>query len=119
MYAIVRKDLEMPAGKLSAQTGHAYTDSLLEAHNIDPDLVSRYRTPGVGGSKVTLKAKSEHHLIRAYNECLELGVPCAIVVDREHVLPPHFDGSPIITALGIGPCTKGQIQSITKRFNCL
>ena len=59
MFAIVRKDLEMPAGKLAAQAGHAYTDSLC---NASEDRVKDYRTDSLGGSKVTLKAKNENAL---------------------------------------------------------
>lgn len=119
MYAIVRKDLEMPPGKMVAQAGHAYTDALYASYDKDPSRFTNYRVDGKGGSKVTLKAKNENQLIKAYNDCLDAGIPCAIVVDREHILPPHFDGSPIITALGIGPCTKEEIGHITKKFNCL
>lgn len=103
----------MPVGKLSAQAGHAYTDAL---SNSDPTLFKEYNK---GGSKVTLKAKNEQQLLVAYYQVMDLGIPCAIVVDRTHILPPHFDGSPIITALGIGPCTKDEVKSITKKFNCV
>jgi PTH2 family peptidyl-tRNA hydrolase len=109
----------MPTGKLSAQAGHAYTDTLSLAHEQTPERYDNYRNDALGGSKVTLKAKNENQLITAYNKTLELGIPCSVVVDREHILPPHFDGSPVITALGIGPCTKSEIQSITKKFNCV
>lgn len=109
----------MPAGKLAAQAGHAYTDSLMAAMEQSPLLVTNYRNETKGGSKVTLRAKNENQLLRAYNEAREAGLPCTIVVDREHVLPPHFDGSPIITAVGIGPCTQEQVRHITKRYNCV
>lgn len=119
MFAIVRNDLQMPAGKLSAQAGHAYTDALCHAMATDPSIVENYRNPNKGGSKVTLKAKNLNKLIAAYNQALADGLPCAIIVDQQHILPPHFDGNPIITAVGIGPCTKSQCEHITKKFNCL
>ena len=109
----------MPTGKLAAQAGHAYTDALMDAKDKNPNLVTNYRDSKKGGSKVTLKAKNENQIMRAYNEALDSGLPCSIVVDREHVLLPHFDGSPIITAIGIGPCTQKQVHHITKRFNCV
>lgn len=109
----------MSPGKLSAQAGHAYTDSLCNSLESHPEAYEAYRTKGLGGSKVSLNAKSEHQLIRAYNEARLAGLPCAIVVDQHHVMPPHFDGSPIITAIGIGPCKKEDARSITKRFNCV
>jgi len=109
----------MPPGKMSAQAGHAYTDSLSDALDKHPERFHNYRNNELGGSKVTMKAKNESQLIKAYNLALEAGLPCSIVVDREHVLPPYFDGSPIITALGIGPCTQEESRQITKRFNCV
>lgn len=109
----------MPPGKLSAQTGHAYADSLNVALEQKPELYKNYRNDSMGGSKVTLRSKNESQLIKAYNSALEAGIPCSIVVDREHVLPPDFNGEPIITALGIGPCTKEQVYHITKKFRCL
>lgn len=119
MYAIVRNDLQMPIGKLSAQAGHAYTDALNQCLETNPERYKNYRDPSMGGSKVTLKAKNENQLINAFNKAREMGLPCSIVVDRDHILPPHFDGSPIITALGIGACTKDEVRSIVKKFQCL
>lgn len=109
----------MPPGKLSAQAGHAYTDSLADAERIDPETVNAYRHAGKGGSKVTLKAKNVNQILKAYKAALEAGLPCALIVDAHHLLEPHFDGNPIITALGIGPCTREQCRHITKKFNCV
>lgn len=106
----------MDSGKLSAQTGHAYADTIEEARKIDPDLVRNYRNEEKGGSKVTLAAKKESDLIKAYLQLKELGIPCSIVVDRNHVHLPDFDGSPIITALGAGPCTQSEVKHILKKF---
>ncbi len=118
-YAIIRGDLDMPAGKLSAQAGHAYTDSLFEAQINDPERALAYRDRTRGGSKVTVKAKNVTQLLKAYASARELGLPCALIVDQHHILPPHFDGNPIITAVGIGPCTKEECREITKKFRCI
>ncbi len=118
-YAIIPASLEMPPGKLSAQTGHAFGDSFSVAVAMDPVRAARYRDLAHGGSKVTLKAKNQHQLVKAFAQARELGIPCALVVDRHHILPPHFDGSPILTALGIGPCTKEEARAVTKKFQCL
>jgi peptidyl-tRNA hydrolase len=119
LYAIVPISLEMPPGKLSAQTGHAYGDAFEKAKLIDPERAARYRNVAHGGSKVTLKAKNQGQIIKAFATARALGLPCALVVDRHHILPPHFDGSPVITALGLGPCTKAEAREITKKFQCL
>jgi len=109
----------MPPGKLSAQAGHAYTDSLFEAQINDPERALAYRDRTRGGSKVTVKAKNVTQLLKAYASARELGLPCALIVDQHHILPPHFDGNPIITAVGIGPCTKEECREITKKFRCI
>lgn len=118
-YAIVRGDLNMPPGKLAAQAGHAYTDSLIDALAKDPPRVSAYRNRVSGGSKITVKARTVAHLLAAYNEAKRRGLPCSLVVDQHHVLPPHFTGEPIITAVGIGPCTRAECADITKKFRCV
>lgn len=109
----------MPPGKLSAQAGHAYTDALWACFDESPDKALAYRNNGIGGSKVTIKCKNLGQLERAQRECEDAGIPHAVVTDAEHVLLPHFTGAPIITALGIGPCTKAQCRHITKRFQAV
>ncbi len=109
----------MPSGKMSSQAGHAYTDSLIFAKEHHPEKYKLYRNRLSGGSKVTLKAKNEDQLIKAFNAAIAAGLPCSIIVDQDHILPPHFDGTPIITALGIGPCTKEEARQITKKFQCV
>ena len=106
----------MPAGKLSSQAGHASTDTRWQAFDQDQHLALRYRREGAGGSKVTIKAKNLNAILRAQRECEDAGIPHALITDRDHILLPHFDGSPVVTALGIGPCTKDECRHITKRF---
>jgi peptidyl-tRNA hydrolase len=103
----------MPTGKCCAQAGHAYTDALYDASDRRPDLFRAYRG---GGSKVTLKARHLDDLLKAQAAILAAGIPCALVTDEHHVLPPHFDGSPIVTALGVGPCTKAEARPYLKKF---
>lgn len=110
----------MATGKLSAQAGHAYTDVLALAQDIAPERLKGYRNLNTGGSKVTLKARNENQLIRALNEARVAGIPATPVVDANHIIPDTpFDGSPIITAIGIGPCRQDEVRHITKRFNCV
>lgn len=118
-YAIVSGNLQMPAGKLAAQAGHAFGDSFEDAKRIAPHIAQDYRNPERGGSKVVLRAKNQHQLIKAYVHARELGIPCALVVDQHHILEPHFTGQPVITALGVGPCTKEQARAVTKKFQCV
>lgn len=114
----MRGDLNMPSGKLTAQAGHAYLNAYIEASRIRPEIAAAYQATGLG-TKVCLVASSEFRLLRAYEEARQAGLPCALIIDQHHVYPPHFDGSPIITALGIGPARKDEVRSITKRFSLL
>lgn len=118
-YSIARTDIVMPIGKLSAQLGHGFDYTLYDALKNYPKRYYDYHNDAKGGSKVSMKVKNENKILLAYNKARELNLPCSIVVDRDHVFPPSFDGSPIITALGIGPCTKDEAKEITKKFNCL
>lgn len=108
----------MPSGKLAAQAGHAYLNSYLASLTSRPEIAAAYQRDGVG-TKVCLEASNEFRLLRAYEEAQRAGIPCALIIDQHHILPPHFTGDPIITALGIGPARKGEIHPIVKRFSLL
>jgi PTH2 family peptidyl-tRNA hydrolase len=114
-YAIYRADLDMPPGKLVAQCGHAFQDARDQAAVMRPDIAAQYKGTG-HGTKVCMYAKNQHQLLRAYRDAQKAGLPCILVIDRGHVLPPHFDGKPIITAVGIGPVYQDEVKDITKRY---
>lgn len=118
-FAIVRGDLEMSSGKLAAQAGHAYTDSLFSTLESDPQRVKDYRNKDKGGSKVTLKCKNLNQLLKAYEQLQHEGIICSLIVDQHHIMLPHFTGEPIITALGIGPVKQSEVRHITKKFQCV
>jgi peptidyl-tRNA hydrolase, PTH2 family len=116
MYAIVRNDLNMSPGKMAAQTGHAFLDTYDECRNKDPSRAAEYHD-GCHGTKVVLGAKSLDQLMLIYEQAKAEGLPCTVITDSGHVMPPHFDGSPIVTAVGIGPVTRNESHHITKRLN--
>jgi PTH2 family peptidyl-tRNA hydrolase len=119
LYAVVPASLEMPVGKLGSQIGHAYQKGFAAAQKTHPQLAERYCDPAHGGSIALLEAKNQKELILAFAKARAAGLPCYLMVDKHHILPPHFTGLPIISALGIGPCTKAQARPITKKFRCL
>jgi PTH2 family peptidyl-tRNA hydrolase len=53
----------------------------------------------------------------AENAAKEAGIPYFRVIDSG--CPNFFDGKPIVTALGLGPATKEQIQHITGKFKLM
>lgn len=116
MYAIYRENLQMKPGKMISQCGHAYDLSMEAAIAANPGLRETYRGSGMG-TKIVMRAKNEGQLLRAYKEARHAGLPCALVIDRGDSIPgTPFDGNPIITAVGIGPCHKHEAHSITKRY---
>lgn len=105
----------MSPGKLSAQAGHAFLEAYLHsARRARPEALAYAADPP--GTKVTLAASSLPRLLKAYHQAQFLGVPCALITDQGHKLPPHFDGQPIITALGLGPATRSRVRAITRHF---
>ena len=115
LYAIIRADLEMPAGKMAAQAGHAFLQSYLEARKKTPQIAQQY-DDDPPGTKITLQSPDLSSLLIAHQYCIEHHIPSALIVDSGHILPPHFDGRPIITALGIGPILRENISELTDQF---
>lgn len=112
----MRQDLDMPAGKLSSQTGHAYVNAILNALKLRPEIVTEYQGDADIGTKCCLAAKNEAKILEAYERAKEAGLPCSLIIDEHHILPPHFDGKPIITGLGIGPARRHEVPFL-KRFS--
>jgi PTH2 family peptidyl-tRNA hydrolase len=112
MYAIVRADLQMSPGKLAAQTGHAFLDTFDLCRKEYPDRAAEYHS-GTHGTKVVLGVEDLSQLLKIYEQAKAAGLPTTLVVDSGHKMPPHFDGTPIETAVGIGPVLRHEIQHIT------
>lgn len=95
--------------------GHAFLDAGLACYEHDPKRFSEYKTNH--GIKIALRSKSEAHLIRAYMEAKQAGLPCALITDLAYFgYPEHMLGKPIITALGVGPARRSEVDRIFKRF---
>jgi len=104
----------MTTGKTSAQTGHAFTKCLARC---SPELVRIYEPHDDIGTKVTLSAPSEEWLIWAHQQAIQHGLNHYLVIDEGHVMLPHFTGAKIVTALGIGPAMRHEVEHITRKFN--
>lgn len=110
----------MKPGKLASQACHAAKNCVLLASRRDPALLRVYQGPDEIGTQIILKGKNEGALRRAYEAAQEAGLITNLVIDKNHIIPgTAFDGSPIVTALGIGPCTQEQAHAITKRFSAV
>lgn len=105
----------MSEGKAIAQAGHAYFDAYLDAVDVDPNLAQAYASLKPG-TKIALKGGSAQHLQDLFDTCRSEGIPCAVVIDSGHVEAPHFDGSPILTAIGIGPVCRDRARPLLSRL---
>ena len=108
----------MDTGKTASQAGHAYIGAYINPKN-DPAVLAEYHKdyPQSPGTKVSLGCKNLHTLVRAESEAISANIPTFKVIDSG--CENFFGGQPIVTALGLGPCTKDQIKHITKRFQLL
>jgi PTH2 family peptidyl-tRNA hydrolase len=118
MYAIIRADLDMTAGKMASQAGHAFLDTFQLCQDIDPERAKEYGEDG-HGTKIALYAKNESQILQLYELVKASGIPCALIIDSGHIMPPYFDGNPITTALGIGPARRSEIHHLTKKLQLI
>lgn len=108
LYAVVRDDVGMKAGKCASQAGHAFLDAFLLARQCDPGRCDAYRLHR-HGTKVVLNASYER-LLYLYRKARQLGLPVAPVIDEG--CPNFFDGEPVLTALGLGPLTRREASQL-------
>lgn len=130
---LIRKDLQMPAGKLGAQVAHASLACVLKLGtwssgsvdgmgNVSED--EEFTITVANGSpvhdwmtksfpKITLEVKNENQLKRYYDEAVAAGLPASWIVDAGRTI---FNGVPTPTCVGIGPASREQIDAITKRL---
>ena len=102
---------------MASQAGHAFLGAYLQCK--DPQLLSAYHSdfPKSPGTKICLQVPNIVQLHRIENEAREAGLSTYIVVDSG--CENFFGGHPIVTALGIGPARKEQIQHITRKLKLL
>ena len=103
----------MEPGKLAAQAGHAFVDAIRACK--DTERLSAYHGK-FHGIKVVLCARNLNHLRHAYEAVNAMGYPCALVTDLGYTV---FNGVPTITAVGIGPARRSEINNIIKKYKLL
>lgn len=102
MYVILRNDIYMDAGKAAAQAGHAFVHTTFEAHRVSPERLKLYHPGRLMGTRVVLKA-SLRDIRKLERKFKVYNYPHYVVEDEGHIFPPDFDGSKIVTAIGVGP----------------
>ncbi|MCH8003123.1 MAG: peptidyl-tRNA hydrolase [Nanoarchaeota archaeon] len=101
---LVREDLKLPRGKMSAQVSHASVDCVLKS---DKKIIEKWKDRG--GKKVVLKVVDEKELIKYMSMLENEGIKVALIKDAGHtVVEPGT-----ITCLGVGPDSEEKIDKIT------
>ncbi|MBI1969016.1 peptidyl-tRNA hydrolase [Candidatus Woesearchaeota archaeon] len=104
---LVRQDLKLPKGKLSAQVAHASVEAVLRS---DKKLVTAWRNEGM--AKIVLKAKDEKELLSFLQQAKDADLTTALITDAgKTVIAPGTR-----TCLGIGPDIAGKIDALTGKL---
>ena len=104
---LVREDLKLPRGKMSAQVSHASVDCVLKS---DTKLVEKWKDQG--GKKVVLRIDDEKELFKYMSMLENDGIKVALIKDAGHtVVDPGT-----ITCLGVGPDSEEKIDKITGKL---
>lgn len=110
----------MSEGKRSSQACHAASNSLIQFLKTHPSKLDEFFQLQHSGSRVTLRTAKLSHLLKAYQQAQDSGLACYLMSDTGHIHGEDFDGeNSVVTALGIGPCTKEQARQIVKKFQVL
>lgn len=105
----------MSDGKAHAQSGHAYTDTLLNALSHGDPRAKAYAALRPG-TKVCLDGGSHAEMLRLLDRLAATSLPYVSIIDSGHVEPPDFDGSPVLTAIGVGPVRRAEAPPFLKRL---
>ena len=104
---LVRKDLNLPKGKLAAQAAHASVDAVLKS---DKKIVNAWRDQGM--AKIVLKVKDEKELINYFQQAKDSGLVASLITDAGRtVIAPGTK-----TCVGIGPDAEEKIDRITGKL---
>lgn len=113
MWIVVRSDLDMSTGKACAQAGHAVGRLHLIANDRDPEKFSAYISDAA--AKITVRADSEHMLLRVEREAVAANLPACLVRDAgRSELPPGT-----ATACAFGPAYHEELPSFLRRLRVL
>lgn len=110
---VFHSGLKLSKGKTAVQAGHAAISAGEEARTHHRKWWDAWIDEGQ--RKIAVKVRTEKELLDLERQAKELGLPCAIIVDRGLTeIPPNT-----ITCLGIGPAPSGKVDRITGRLHLL
>jgi len=110
---VFRSDLRLSKGKASVQAGHAAVSAAEEARKHHREWWEAWLWEGQ--RKIAVKVKTEKELSVLEEQANELGLPCALIMDRGLTeIPPNT-----VTCLGIGPAPAEKVDKLTGRLPLL
>jgi PTH2 family peptidyl-tRNA hydrolase len=110
---VFRSDLRLSRGKMAVQAGHAAVSAAEEARRHRREWFEGWVEEGQ--CKIAVKVKSEKGLSELESAAKDLGLPCALIVDRGLTeIPPGT-----VTCLGIGPAPADRVDKLTGLFPLL
>lgn len=109
---VIRSDLGMGKGKLSAQTAHASLSAYKKCERENPDDAREWEEEGQ--KKIVLKVGSEEELLSLY-EKMKKEIPCSLIRDAGHT---QVDAG-TITCFGAGPAEESKINKYCKELKLL
>lgn len=113
---VMRNDLNMRKGKMSAQAAHSVSAFLLEKIATGRGWTeAEILWLQTGHTKICVRAETEAHLVEIYNQAKEAGLEVHIITDEGRT---EFDG-PTRTCLAIGPDFSSKIDPITGTLKLL
>ena len=127
-YLIVRQDLQMSPGKMSAQCSHAssgialafYSESKRRIVNYEKlnsyrDAMHCWQTRSFG--KVVLRVKSRDQLLKICQSLDKEGIPYCPIFDacRTELEPEEPNGS-VFTCIGLSPIFRDEVPKFIKKL---
>lgn len=113
---VVRADIKMSVGKLSAQVAHAAVTcvlNILKGSSRQQKWLEEWAEEGQ--KKVVLQVSNLSELIDIYNKALSRGLPACLI--RDAGLTELEPGT--ITCVGIGPAPEEVVDEITGQLRLL
>jgi|SRR3989344_375491 len=102
---LVRKDLNMEKGKMSAQVAHASVDAIFKS---DKKVVEIWRKQGM--KKSILKVENKNDLLKYLDMAKKVGLKTSLITDAGKTF---FDGVTTTTCGAVGPDEESKIDAVT------
>ncbi|MCX6711690.1 MAG: peptidyl-tRNA hydrolase Pth2 [Candidatus Woesearchaeota archaeon] len=107
---LVRKDLKMPSGKMSAQVAHASVEATFKS---DKKYLDEWLEEGM--KKVVLKVEDEKELLKYFKLAKQNKLVAVLIKDAGKT----FFKNPTNTCVAIGPDDEGKIDKVTGKLKIL